>query len=255
MYIPQETKSDSSEEDSKQNPKRREGENSTIRECSGTDFGDDTSKPEISYKKAPKNNQQNPSGFAPNGKPGRKTTNICSVGNMSKMPRNNLSKPTKEKDTNGRGSPEDCLDSMMGRKQGPVVVTRKIERVQTQTIKNTPKGKDFGRKETTVYRGAKIGEDLTLKGLKDNLNSGGKGNSSSDTGSCGNSEGSIYESPSSRQINETRKSQRSNNDLQFKTMGQSTSFLGQNTMASTSNMSEIPNKGPAKTSCPFIQKT
>jgi hypothetical protein len=253
MSIRQETNTDSSWENSKQNLKGREGENSTCRECSATNFGDDSSKPEIDYKKAPKNKQQNPSGFAPNGKRERQTTNICSVGNGSKMLSNNLGKPTKEEDTSGRGSPEDCLDRMMGRKQGPFVVKRKIERVQTPTIETTPKSKGFGRKETTVDRGAKSGKVLPLNGPKDNLNPGGKGNSSSDKGSCGNSGGSMEESPSSRQINEIGQTQGSSNDLQFRTMGQSTSFLGQNTMSSTSNMSEIPNKGPANPPCPFIQ--
>jgi hypothetical protein len=191
MSIRQETNTDSSGENSKQNLKGREGENSTCRECSATDFGDDSSKPEIDYKKAPKNNQQNPSGFAPNGKPERQTSNICSVGNGSKMLRNNLGKPTKDEDTSGPISHEDCLNSMMGRKQGPVVVKRKIERVETQRIETTPKDKGFGRKETTVDRGAKSREVLPLKGPKDNLNPGGKGNSSSDKGSCGNSGGSM----------------------------------------------------------------
>jgi hypothetical protein len=219
MSIRQETNTDSSGENSKQNLKGLEGENSTCRECSATDFGDETSKPEIDYKKAPKNNQQNPSGFATNGKPERQSTYICSVGNGSKMLSNSLDKPTKEKDTSGPISHEDCLNSMMGRKQGPVVVKRKIESVETQTIETSPKDKGFGRKETTVDRGAKSRELLPLKGPKDNLNPGGKGNSSSEKGSCGNSGESMDESPSSRQINEIGKHQGSSNDLQFKTMG------------------------------------
>jgi hypothetical protein len=47
MSIRQETNADSSGENSKQNPKGREGENSTIRECSVTELGDDTSTPGI----------------------------------------------------------------------------------------------------------------------------------------------------------------------------------------------------------------
>jgi hypothetical protein len=167
---------------------------------------------------------------------------------------NNLGKPTKEEDISGPGSPEDCLESMMGRKQGPVVVKPKIGRVQKQTIETTPKGKDFGRQESTVDRGAKIGEGLRLKGPKDNFNPGGKGNSSPGKGSCGNSEGYMDKSPSSRQINEIRKPQGSSNDPQFKTMGQPMSFLGKNTMASMSNMSETPNKGPANPPSSFIQQ-